>query len=776
MQGNGALVNNSFIIEDYDRIEIEPVSTSHSDLNSTGSQQFLTDSQTNFRFFQQTKDGNDRIPTPSNMVRRWSQNLSKIGKGRKTIKEKTIYSLPSRKDNQLLGTPNEIEIDRLANEIEQNESLMEDSPQGKQMRMETIRALPHSLTAKRRLKEKLAVSVTQNASKVSIGFFRKYTSRTKYLLVKFYNRLRGFLSSIELWYDSMKEIEGHFGSGVGTYFKFLRWLFMLDLFLLVFTFSFISFPEILYDIYENNTEIQSKDLFEIEDLFTAEGYIKSSILFYGAYTNTTFSIPGTSYTYSLPHAYYMTNLCLYLFTFIIISSSMARSYRRSFIETSGGIKPMYAHKIFCSWDFSISNLKAAKLKKSSIFTELKETLSELEQPKIEYSKMWRLWIFCSQLTAHLLVCGMIAGLGVAMWILLQNFAKDDESTAWETLYLAIAVNITMLVLQSFFAWISKMEDYETPRRTLHITLMRNFLLEAVIIGVLIYFWLTKDYKGCWETSVGQEIYRLIIVDFIISGLGLPFVQLLQVLLFKKFWPSMSKPSFDISRKSLGLVFNQTLLWVGLLFSPMLSAVVTLKMISNFYIMKYTLIHLSKSPKHMWKSAQTQTLYLVFTFLSLLGVIVSLGYIMTQVKISEKCGPFREHQFMFQIFIDGVLQLKQNSWVWRAIMTVTRPAVLGGILLTMAVVAYYLRAKSKARGTMVKLLKDMLYLEAKDKEFLLMNIARITHNREWLFIDEDIQNDIPENNFQDYAESSSTWRYRKNNMPNRSETILRSRFI
>lgn len=46
------------------------------------------------------------------------------------------------------------------------------------------------------------------------------------------------MKNIELWYGSMKTIEGHFGSAVGTYFKFLRWLFSLDLILLVLTFRF----------------------------------------------------------------------------------------------------------------------------------------------------------------------------------------------------------------------------------------------------------------------------------------------------------------------------------------------------------------------------------------------------------------------------------------------------------------------------------------------------------------------------------------------------------
>lgn len=77
-----------------------------------------------------------------------------------------------------------------------------------------------------------------------------------------------------------------------------------------------------------------------------------------------------------------------------------------------------------------------------------------------------------------------------------------------------------------------MEDYKSSRTALHITLMRNFLLDLVIIGVLVVFWLTKNLTGCWETSIGQEIYRLVIVDFIVFSLGGALVYVLRFLIFK----------------------------------------------------------------------------------------------------------------------------------------------------------------------------------------------------------------------------------------------------
>jgi hypothetical protein len=54
-----------------------------------------------------------------------------------------------------------------------------------------------------------------------------------------------------------------------------------------------------------------------------------------------------------------------------VCCSMARSYRRTFIETAGDLKNTFAHKVFCSWDFSTATSEAAALRSKSIYNELK---------------------------------------------------------------------------------------------------------------------------------------------------------------------------------------------------------------------------------------------------------------------------------------------------------------------------------------------------------------------------------------------------------------------
>jgi len=51
--------------------------------------------------------------------------------------------------------------------------------------------------------------------------------------------------------------------------------------------------------------------------------------------------------------------------------SMARSFRKNFIEAASQGSNIYANKVFCAWDFGIATDEAAKLKAKSIHTEFK---------------------------------------------------------------------------------------------------------------------------------------------------------------------------------------------------------------------------------------------------------------------------------------------------------------------------------------------------------------------------------------------------------------------
>lgn len=92
--------------------------------------------------------------------------------------------------------------------------------------------------------------MSRNSNVKSRGFIKLIQYKIQRFINYCKNNFHNLFRNIELWYDSMKQIEGHFGSGVCAYFQFLRWLFALNLFLFILTFGFIILPQILYNYFQ----------------------------------------------------------------------------------------------------------------------------------------------------------------------------------------------------------------------------------------------------------------------------------------------------------------------------------------------------------------------------------------------------------------------------------------------------------------------------------------------------------------------------------------------
>lgn len=181
----------------------------------------------------------------------------------------------------------------------------------------------------------------------------------------------------------------------------------------------------------------------------------------------------------------------------------------------------------------------------------------------------------------------------------------------------------------------------------------------------------------------------------------------------------------------------------MLFSPLLASILVVKMLITFYFKKFILIKFCRPP--VYRSLQTQAIFHIFIFIGLLVVLLAHGYIITTLKVSDDIGPFKQPDgVLLQIFMEGILHLTEENLFWKMKYWLSKPAIVFFILLGFVLSIYYLRAKSKSHIAKVKLLKELLKLEALDKQFLLNNLTRLSATLQRLDEHSDIDYDNCDN--------------------------------
>jgi hypothetical protein len=91
----------------------------------------------------------------------------------------------------------------------------------------------------------------------------------------------------------------------------------------------------------------------------------------------------------------------------------------------GGFTNVYAQRIFCGWDFGITNSEAAELRKQTLYNELRELLDEELTAERSGAKTLtqRLTLMACRVGVTVLVCSLLIGSGVLVWFLLDRHSS-----------------------------------------------------------------------------------------------------------------------------------------------------------------------------------------------------------------------------------------------------------------------------------------------------------------------------------------------------------------
>ncbi|MGH0172248.1 UNVERIFIED_CONTAM: hypothetical protein FKN15_068612 [Acipenser sinensis] len=183
----------------------------------------------------------------------------------------------------------------------------------------------------------------------------------------------------------------------------------------------------------------------------------------------------------------------------------------------------------------------------------------------------------------------------------------------------------------------------------------NLLVVGLILAAFYCIYRASEQSSilqCWETRIGQEMYKLMIFDFITGVVVILLVEFPRRMLVDhcsckplQLW---GRQEFVVPENVLGLVYAQMVVWTGAFFCPFLPLINTVKFILLFYFKKWPA---TQSPETKFQDTKTVVLFFLLVLLLGLGLAcVPLGYSVAVLVFSYMAA-------MASVYGNNVAQLK-----------------------------------------------------------------------------------------------------------------------
>ncbi|KAJ8246015.1 hypothetical protein GJAV_G00262740 [Gymnothorax javanicus] len=621
----------------------------------------------------------------------------------------------------------------------------------------TVRELPKTMAEKRR------DNVQRMEQDRELSKWKKWRHSKWRSLKRLKEDLMELLGRLELWRGDIHVIEGMFGTGILSYFSFLRFLVLLNFVIFLLMFGFVILPIILAPSTSGNATFSPYQGLEcsdypstsrrglvvfhqhIIDLLSGTGFLEETYLFYGYYEVDIIYFPG--FSYNLPLAYVVVTVAYLFLSLIWIVKRSATGFKRNLVQDEDRFQS-FCNKIFAGWDFCITNENAAKLKRNSLLYELKTDLEEerIKQKIADRTRKEKCRIYALRVVLNLFVVAVLAACFYCIYraTIYSQAAqmKPPHNFIWELIveYLpSIVITLANFITPLMFTLIIQFEDY-SPAFEIRFTLMRCVFMRLASIGVLLCsLWYQITSCGalncpcgynhrlypCWESRVGQEMYKLMIFDFIIIGAVTIFVEFPRKLIvtfcdcgLAKWW---GLQEFAIPQNVLEIVYGQTICWIGTFYCPLLPAIGTIKYFIVFYIKKMTLVKNCRPATRPFRASSSNFFFLVVLLIGLamacVPVIVSIG----QINSSHACGPFVNYTTSWDVVPKAVKRLPGGLSSF--LLTLASEAFAVTFFVFTCLAMFYVIALAGAHKRVVDQLREQLAIEAKDKRFLIQKLCQ-----------------------------------------------------
>ncbi|XP_055066390.2 transmembrane channel-like protein 7 isoform X2 [Misgurnus anguillicaudatus] len=573
------------------------------------------------------------------------------------------------------------------------------------------------------------------------------------------------LSYLVLWRKGIQKIGGHFGGGVQSYFLFLRFLVILNFLSFLLIAAFVLIPSIVFRSTNFNSTTNLTGVEEclqydpkpdplavfityFLDLVSGTGFMEYSYLFYGYYNNT--MVVSEGFSYNIPLAYLLTAAFYFIFCLICMIVRMG-SVARAVVAAGGGAVGNYSMLVFTGWDHGLQGDRATKLKQNNLRYQLQVDLEEesLKRKAASLTLNQAISLYTFRVFLNLVVLALIGAAFYAIALATQ-FSQSNATTGFEGLLLqylpSIVITTSNFVVPFLCDKIALLEKH-TPSTTVILALLRAVFLRLVSLGVLLYtLWEQITCSGdissansncticsynynqykCWETRVGQEMYKLTLFDFLITIATLILVEFPRRIMVDhcscKLTQWVGRQEFLVPPNVLALVYSQTVVWTGALFSPLLPLINTIKFLLFFYCKKITLFQNCRPALRTFRSTSSNFFFLLVLLFGWMLASVVLLYSVAKIHPSYGCGPFRLSQSMWQVVPEAVNMLTSTSKEFLFYIGSQRFSI--PLFLFSCVLLCYVGALTSVHGKSVELLKSQCKLEQRDKQFLVRQIEEL----------------------------------------------------
>ncbi|XP_078319443.1 transmembrane channel-like protein 7 [Crassostrea virginica] len=497
------------------------------------------------------------------------------------------------------------------------------------------------------------------------------------------------------------------------------------------------------------------------DLIQGTGYMERSLLFYGAYRNRTYTEDGHQTVYNIGVAYLFSVFLSFLLSFILIIKNSAKNMKASHgVEKSVA---QFTNKVFGGWDYCIKDNRAANHKKKVIGGALAADLAEQDRIKRLRMRMWVDWLevwgmrIVINVLVFVLLCGSLALIGFTTSKMIDESDSNKSSTA-ANLFFQFVPHITItflnLVVPRVFQKLVIFEEYTNEFR-IKITLFRSILLRLaspVALMAMLYNklllndeddemkmcgnlrWTDDDDPNsvrCWETYVGQQVYKLLLIDMV--------VVILVVLLWHtprryintkyrdrfKIVKFIGPQEFDLPKSVVDIIYAQNLCWFGLLFCPLIPAITFLHNIIVFFVKKVDLFKNCRPESRPYKTSKSTSLFMKVLLLSFILAVVPVGYVIGKIQPSQSCGPFRmysNHSFrMYHGLVNYVYSWDKGPQT--VFFFIGTGIFVVPLLILLMLLMYYYWVIGSGYATKKEYVLEDLKMEKLDTKFLLKQINK-----------------------------------------------------